>query len=76
MPTTKKFINATGHAAPRHWENRKHPKGEDNLPVVYVNWKAASAYSQWVGKRLPTEIEMGKSRQRHRRQNLALGKRV
>ena len=57
----QKFIDATGYAAPRHWENRRYREGEDNLPIVYVNWKDASAYSQWAGKRLPTEIEWEKA---------------
>ena len=57
----QKFIDATGYHAPRHWENRKHPEGEDNLPVVYVNWKDAAAYCRWAGKRLPTEIEWEKA---------------
>ena len=57
----QRFIDATGYDAPRHWENRKYPEGEDNLPVVYVNWKDANAYCRWAGKRLPTEIEWEKA---------------
>ena len=37
----QKFIDATGYDAPRHWENRKYREGEDNLPIVYVNWRDA-----------------------------------
>ena len=50
-----------GTLRPRHWENRKYPEGEDNLPVVYINWKDANAYCHWAGKRLPTEIEWEKA---------------
>lgn len=57
----QKFIDATGYDEPRHWENRKYPQGEGNLPVVYVNWKDANAYSRWAGKRLPTETEWEKA---------------
>ena len=57
----QKFIDATGYATPRHWENRKYRQGEDNLPVVYVNWRDANAYCRWAGKRLPTEIEWEKA---------------
>ncbi|RKU15223.1 hypothetical protein C6500_21285 [Candidatus Poribacteria bacterium] len=40
-----------------HWNGNNYPPGRGKHPVFNVSWYAAMAYSQWIGKRLPTEAE-------------------
>jgi len=50
-----KFIKATGHRTPKHWDDGNYNRPKQ--PVVGVSWHDAVSYCKWVGGRLPTEAE-------------------
>jgi serine/threonine-protein kinase len=53
----RKFVEATGHRAPKTWVNGTYPQGTAHWPVTGVTWSDATAFANWSGKRLPTEEE-------------------
>lgn len=57
-PTTTadygRFVESTGHPAPRHWTDARPPPGLDDHPVVYVTWRDAGPYAQGAGRAMPT----------------------
>ena len=55
------MVDQTGMPGPRYWKDGTYLPGEEDHPVVGVNWYEANAYARWVGKRLPSDAEWVKA---------------
>lgn len=57
----KRFVDATGHEPPLHWEGTNPPPKNLKHPVVYISWDDAKAFCDWAGLALPSEEEWEKA---------------
>lgn len=61
------FTQATAHAAPEQWDDKRPPKALESHPVVNVTWHDALAYCAWLSKvtgktiTLPSEAQWEKA---------------
>jgi serine/threonine-protein kinase len=59
----EQFIKETGYTPPPYWVGNQPPKGQEKMPVVYVDMKDIEEFIKWrsnrdgVRYRLPTEEE-------------------
>lgn len=65
FPTTNadyaRFVAATGHQPPAHWDDGNYAAELGDHPVVFVTWRDADAYVTWAQKSLPSSQQWEKA---------------
>ena len=56
------FVDQTGRSGPSTWQAGDYPEGQADYPVSGISWYEAVAYSEFVGKTLPTVHHWGIAR--------------
>jgi DNA-binding transcriptional regulator YiaG len=56
-----RFVAATGHRAPQHWNAPRPPHEIADHPVVWVTHGDAAAYASWAHKQLPSNLQWEKA---------------
>jgi len=57
----KLFIDRTNLNGPRSWVNQNYPAGKEKYPVTDITWYEAAAYTEFLGKSLPTAYQWEKA---------------
>jgi serine/threonine protein kinase len=58
----KEFVDLTGQPGPATWVGGDYPDGQADYPVSGVSWYEVAAYTEFVGKSLPTATHWGLAR--------------
>jgi dienelactone hydrolase len=53
------FVDKTGRPGPASWEVGNYPEGQGGYPVSGISWFEAAAYTDFIGKSLPTIDDWG-----------------
>ena len=53
----KRFVEESEYSYHGNWQDVASRSPTDEHPMVYISWDDAIAYTEWSGKRLPTEAE-------------------
>jgi serine/threonine-protein kinase len=54
------YVTATDASPPQHWRNGKIPEGREKHPVVYVSWREAVDFCDWLSEIMAEQGQSGR----------------